>query len=256
MSLNAAILPLLAAALLGACTAASSTVGAVLPAGTYVSASVSGHQLVAGSKVRLVYDGNLSANAGCNTMSGPAAVSHGTLVVGQLATTEMACNSDLMAQDQWLAGFLDGAAFSYGPDATLTLRHDGIVLTLVSQLATSLPLEGTTWTLDGIVQADTVASVPRGVTATLVFQDGRVDASTGCNTGRGTAIVANGRISFGPVTLTKMACTTWAGAVETQMVKVLAGDQPYTIDGDSLTVGGGTGLGLQLVGPSSSAGPS
>ena len=270
MRFRTTVLPLLAAALLGACTA--SAVGSVSPsakaptpapskppsaagggmiAGTFVSASVTGHDLVKGTSVTLTFrDGQLSANAGCNTMSGTVGpVLGGKLSVGQMATTEMGCAADLMAQDQWLAAFLPGAMADFGP-GYLNLTKGGVTVKLVDRQTTNLPLEGTTWTVNGLISGDTASSVQQGVTATLVFAGGKVNVNTGCNTGSGTATIADGRITFGPIALTKMACTTWAGSVEKAMTTVLTGTQAYAIDGTSLTIGGqgASKAGLMLTG--------
>ncbi len=261
---RATLLPALAAALLAACTAggaaAPSSVGpspaasAPAPAVSldgraFVSTGLTGHSLVAGTRVTVSFrDGQLGASAGCNSMSGPYTLgADSVLAIARMATTEMGCEAPLMAQDAWLAGFLPGARVALA-GSTLTLSKGGATLTMADRATTDLPLEGTLWTLDGLISGDTVASVPQGVTATLVFASGRVAVRTGCNTGGGDAVVADGRISFGSLLLTKMACTTPAGEVEGQMVAVLAGAQPFAIDGESLTIGKAGGPGLTLRG--------
>src|SRR3954470_7514430 len=51
-----------------------------LDGSAFASTSVEGHDLVAGSTVRLTFeDGSLSANAGCNTMTGSYDVTDGRL---------------------------------------------------------------------------------------------------------------------------------------------------------------------------------
>jgi heat shock protein HslJ len=88
------------------------------------STSVTGHELVDGSEISLTFiDGRLSAVAGCNTQNGDADVVDGKLVAGPLASTMMGCEQDLMDQDRWLAGFLEGE-----PEVAL----EGDVLTLTS----------------------------------------------------------------------------------------------------------------------------
>ena len=78
---------------------------------TFLSQSATGYTLVAGSVVRLSFEGvRLGASAGCNQMSGEYEIVDGVLKVGPMAMTEMACEEPLMAQDQWLSAFLPGAA--------------------------------------------------------------------------------------------------------------------------------------------------
>ncbi len=270
------LLPFLASALLASCTSAGaasprpsgqapsawdgpSPAGLFFPSGTYVSTSVQGHDLVAGSKVTLTFkDGQLTANAGCNTMGGQAAVvGDGTLQVNSMASTEMGCAADLMAQDAWLAAFLPGAKADVSPQA-MTLSKGVVTLSLVARQSTSLPLEGTTWTVDGLVGGDSVSSVPAGVTATLVIRGREAQIYTGCNSGSIVVTVAEGTITFSPVSMTAMGCTDGAKPVEQAVLAVMEGVQPYRIDGGSLTIGasGKAGLTLKGTAASTSAAPS
>jgi heat shock protein HslJ len=90
---------------------------------TFVAASSTGHELVEGSRLVLVFsDGTVGAQPGCNSMSAPATWDDGVLrLTGQIASTRMACSEDLMAKDDWFAGVL-------GAEPTLEL--DGDTLTL------------------------------------------------------------------------------------------------------------------------------
>ncbi len=78
---------------------------------TYTSSEVTGYDMVKDTQVVLTFkDGNLGVNGGCNTMSAAYAVTDGTLKwTGPAASTMMACNDELTAQDKWLTGiFTDG----------------------------------------------------------------------------------------------------------------------------------------------------
>ncbi|HYN29851.1 MAG TPA: META domain-containing protein [Dermatophilaceae bacterium] len=79
--------------------------------------------VVAGSTVRLVFeDDAVSAETGCNRMRGGVAVAAGgVLDVAGPASTMMACEPPLMAQERWI-----GQMLSSGPRAAV----DGDVLTL------------------------------------------------------------------------------------------------------------------------------
>jgi heat shock protein HslJ len=225
---------------------------------TFVSTAVTGHQLVAGTKVTLAFrDATLSANAGCNSMSGDYHIVGGTLAVGVMSMTEMGCQADLMAQDAWLAKLLPGAKVQIG-DALLTLTKGDVSIAFVDRQATNLPLEGTLWTVDGLVSGDTVSSVPGGVTATVVIHGGDAGVFTGCNSGSVRVTVGDGTIAFGPMMSTAVGCAGGAATVERAFLATFEGAQPYKIDGDSLTVGasGKTGLTFKGTTPKPSAGPS
>ena len=120
------------AALAGAgCTdddADSTPTVAGLDGKTFESTEVEGHPTVAGTNVTMTFDQDgIAVNAGCNTLRGAITITDGTLEVGPMAQTMMACTDDLMGQDTFLAEF-----FAAGPTITL----DGRTLTLVGADAT------------------------------------------------------------------------------------------------------------------------
>ena len=240
--------------LVGACSAGGATPGPSEPPATgadpgnlagrtFLSTAIDGRVLAPGSRVRLTFDvGRIGASAGCNSMSGSVAIVNGRLIVGDLATTEMACDPALMAQDSWLAAFLDGASIALAGD-TLTLAKDGVTLTLLDREVADpdRPLLGTRWVVVGIVSGDAVSSVPAGIVAAITLADGRVAVETGCNSGGGPVTVADTTLTFGPLTLTEMACAGDARFVESAVTAVLSGDVRYAIEADTLTLDAGAG---------------
>ncbi len=212
---------------------------------TFVSTGVTGHQLVAGTRVTLTFrDATLSASAGCNSMSGEYHIVGSTLSVGSLATTEMGCDADRMAQDAWLATFLPGAAFSVGDGLTLT--NGTVTVKLAFKEVPNPPLEGTYWVVDGLVSGDAVSSVPASIGAILHVDGGRLELRAGCNRGTGTVTVAAGTLTFGAINLTKKACAPDVMSVERHVTAVLAGTTPFAIDGDTLTIAAAGARGLIL----------
>lgn len=237
--------------LLGACggggSAAPGPTGQSPEGRTFLSTGVEGRALVAGSTVRLAFEnGQVSANAGCNSMGGPYRIDGDRLVTDQLATTEMACEPALMEQDRWLADLLGGATIVLDGD-TLTLTKVAVRLTLLDREVAdpNRPLLGTRWVVDGLISGGAVSSVPAGVTAALTFSDGRVEVEAGCNTGGGAIRVTETTIDFGPIGLTKMACAPEVMAVEGAVTTVLSGIVGYTIEAGTLALDAG-GVGLML----------
>lgn len=208
---------------------------------TFLGTGITGRDLADIGRIRLAFAaGRLNATGGCNSMSGPYQVAGGALATGQMATTEMACEEPLMAQDAWLAGFLDGATVALR-GATLDLARDGVTLTLTDREVADpdRPLTGTSWVLDGIVAGDAVSSVPAGVTASLAIDGDSVRVETGCNTGGGTVMITDTTIAFGPMAMTAVGCMGGADDVERAMTAVLAGEVAYTIDAGTLTLTAG-----------------
>ena len=220
----------------------------------FVSSEVEGYDLVAGSEIRLTFDGGeIGIQAGCNSMGGAYTVDDGVLVAGPLFMTEMACEEPLMDQDMWMAEFLDAGATIALDGDTLTLVGETATITLIDREVAEpdLPLEATVWEVDGLVSADAVSSTLAGTEATLVIEAGTASIDTGCNTGSGSAEVDEeaGTITFGPMATTLKACEPDVMDQETMILGVLDGEVRYEIESDrlSLTNGADPTLGLTLV---------
>ena len=207
--------------------------------------------LVDGTQIRLSFsDGQLGASAGCNTMGGSYRITDGRLVFEGGGMTEMGCDDERHAQDDWLFGFLGSRPSVAQEGDTLTLSANGTVIALHDREVAQpdLPLAGTTWTVDSIITGDAVSSVPGGAVATLVFTDtGQVEVDTGCNTGSGTYEVTDGTLRIGELMRTLAGCDGPTGQLEAAVLAVLnAGDVRYEIDAGSLTLmAGDQGLGLR-----------
>ena len=110
--------------------------------------------LVDGTRIRVSFtDGELAASAGCNTMGGAYRIEEGLLVVEGGAITEMGCDEQRHAQDDWLFGFLGSqpAIAQEGDKLTLTSGETVIALQDREVAEPDLPLTGTTWTVDTIL---------------------------------------------------------------------------------------------------------
>jgi heat shock protein HslJ len=101
---------------------------------TFVSTAAEGFTLVPGTQVTLTFeDGNLSATAGCNTMSAPYEIDDGTLEVEQMSTTLIGCPDDLQRQDQTVQDLLTGGPGVILDVDVLTISGQGITLTAREQ---------------------------------------------------------------------------------------------------------------------------
>lgn len=215
---------------------------------TYTSTSITGHELVAGSTVRLTFtEDAISANAGCNTMTGPATWTDGVLKVDgdKLATTAMACEGPLMDQDTWLTGFLTSDPKLSAGGGRLLLEGGGTKLVL--EEGTPVPLTGTTWKLTGTSNNDAASSIPAGVEASIMIPEGgmTMQVKAGCNTGSVTLTeppdnsASTGTMEVTPGPLTRMMCADAAMKVEQQVLGVLDGQVTYTIDQNQLRLQNG-----------------
>ena len=206
--------------------------------------------LVAGTQIRLRFDdeGGLSASAGCNIIGGSYRIDGTTLVFEGGGMTEMGCDQERHAQDDWLSEFLASKPAVSLVASDLTLTSGATVVRLLDREVAQpdANIVGPTWTVVSIITGDAVSSVPDGAIATLNFAaDGSVKVNTGCNQGQGRWSNAGGGITFSDVILTKKACGGVEGQLEGAMQPIIGGNAAATIDADMLTLQSGA-AGLQL----------
>lgn len=241
--------------LLLALTACSVQSGSSLDGTEWLSIAVTedgeDRPLVDGTQIRFSFtDGQLGASAGCNSTGGAYRVGDGQLIFEGGGMTEMGCDDERHAQDDWLFGFLGSqpSIAHEGDKLTLTSGETVIALQDSEVVEPDLPLEGTIWTVDSLISGDAVSSVPNGATATLVFTDGgRAEVDNGCNSGGGTYEVTDGTLRVGELMTTLRACDAAAAQLESAVMGVLNAEEiEYAIDAGSLTLmAGDQGLGLR-----------
>lgn len=237
-----------------AATAGCAGSTATLADRTFLSVAVTdggtARPLVAGTRIRLDFRASdLGASAGCNTIGGTYRIDGGRLVFEGGTMTEMGCDQDRDAQDQWLVQLLGSKPAARLTGDELILESGSIVVRLLDRkiVEPDVALTGPTWAVVSIVSGDAVSSVPNGATATLVFRaDGSLDVNAGCNQGGARWKVAGTGIEVSDLVLTKKACEGAGGQLESAVVGVLrAGTLAASIDSNLLTLQAGA-QGLQL----------
>ena len=225
--------------ILAGCGQSGAAESARWPAGrTFLSTSVTdgGHQrlLVRATRVSLTFKaGTISANAGCNTMSGAARLDGGRLVVGELATTAIGCPQALADQDTWLADFITSrpALTLQGP--TLTLHGTTAVITLTDRKVAEpgRPLAGTHWIADTVIDRNTASSVPPAITADLMLTtDGHVSGNTGCRGFSGSYTATATTLTFSRLGTGKRSCASDTVQLDRAVIAALTGTVTYRID--------------------------
>lgn len=226
-------------------TTAPADLATELPGRTFLSTSVEGFTLVEGTQIEITFDGaNIGARGGCNQLAGTWTVDGDVLVVPPMAQTQMACEpASLMDQDTWLSSVLTSRPTLALDGDTLTITAEGATVTLVDREVADpdRPLEGTTWTVDSLVTADAVSSLPLGARPpTLLFENGNLSVDTGCNTGRGGYTIDGDTVTFDPIATTRMACVDEAGnEIEQHVLTVLTGSATVEIEAGTLTLTNG-----------------
>jgi heat shock protein HslJ len=137
---------------------------------------------------------------------------------------------------------------------TPILRHAGIAATVAGavllggahagQARTADPggsdphLQGTRWQLQEIVEPTRTWQPARGVVATLLLTEGRLDAKA-CNQYSGPATVKGDRVQVGDLAGTLMACPPPESEVEQAVTGLLAaGDLTWSVKDGRLTLQG------------------
>jgi heat shock protein HslJ len=236
-----------------ACGSASNKAGNVgeWPADrTFVSSSLTGRTLVAGTRISLVFhrNGSVSAHAGCNQLTGTGRLAGGRLNISQLRQTMIGCDPQRMNQDQWLAAFLTARPRWHLAGNQLRLTSDAAQLTLtdLGTAGVTRGLAGTRWTIETLGTGQTASSVPAHLDAYLTFDGtGHISGSDGCGPITGTAVIGNATVTIA-LASTSQPCPAPAAAARAAIRATLRGAVRYTIRADTLTLAGPNGHSLLL----------
>ncbi|WP_433165855.1 META domain-containing protein [Kribbella sp. CA-247076] len=211
--------------------------------GSYLSVRVTedgkDKPLAPGSRLRLDFGdkGGLGFNAGCNQMGGEYTLDGDTVVMDGYGGTEMSCGPAKDAQEKWLGEFLTQRPVMTLRGDVLTLTHGSTTIELKPRkvVEPDLPLDGTTWTVEGLVsKGDLVEHFGAVPPAYLTVDGGRVIGSTGCNQFHGTVAHTASTLTFGALAITDKGCTGDARRLQDGVLARLKGQLNYSIDHDRL----------------------
>ena len=215
------------------------------------------YPLASAAPISLRFEGGgLTASAGCNHLSVEFSIEDAVLVLGQrLVTTAMGCEAALMAQDQWLGGQLGARPTLSLDGGTLTLRGPSseIVLLDGEVSAPSSDLEGVTWRLTGVTQADVASSNLGGVTVSFQLANGELTFQGACNQGGGKARIDGQRLLVESIMTTERACLEEVGSelgrmeLDELVLNMLEASPTFGIKGPHLQLDNGTGQALTFI---------
>ena len=167
-----------------------------------------------------------------------------------MASTEMGCDPELQAQDEWLMEFLQRSPSWTLDGDRLTLTAGGTEIVLLDREVADpdRPLEGTRWLVDTVISGEAASSMWAGTegSAWLLVEGGRFTASSGCRDYEGSVEVSEGSLRFGEVVQTDPICGEEFAGVDEAMQAIFAGETEYSIEADRLTLTGSDDVGLGL----------
>ncbi len=201
-------------------------VSAGLENGTWRLIGLPGQTLPAemgGNAVTVNFEaGRVHGFSGCNQFSGSYALEGEKLVLGLLGGTMMACAEPAMSiENQFLSSFSGGLQIAIGEnDLTLKPENGADVLRFERQAPPRL--EGVAWEVSGYNNGrQAVVSPLADSRLTLIFQDGQVSGSGGCNSFHGSFTAAAGALTIKPLATTRKACEEKLMAQEQEFLTAL-----------------------------------
>jgi heat shock protein HslJ len=187
-------------------------------------------------------DGTVTGTSGCNGLGGEYTVEGDQITFGEFASTLMACDDPIMAQEDAAHQVMTGTA-TYeieGDTLTITKNDNRLVFTRGTFAAEEPSGSGSlvgAWKLTSFGAGDTLASALPDVEAGLTFnEDGTLTGTSGCNEFGGNYTVEGDQITFGEVVSTLILCDTPIMEQEEAVQQVLSETATYQIDGNTLTI--------------------
>ncbi len=206
----------------------------------FIDGTLEGRTLVEGTSVSVgFYDGEISASAGCNSMSGAYSIANGQLHVSNLGTTEIGCSSALHEQDQWLATFMTSSPSLELDEPRLVLSDGEVTLTLIDREVADpdRPLAGPAWELNGFIENDGFSFGDWPQTVLKFGEGGSFAIDLGCPTASGNYTVEGNSIVFVNVSMDLNECPAEPQyAVDVATTVLSDGTSNYEIDAGHLTL--------------------
>lgn len=244
---------LLCAVVAGACSSGDDAADA-LNGNEYVSTVVTQdgerYELTAGTTIMLGFnEGSLRASAGCNSIGGAFDIQDGELRATDLSMTEMGCDPERMAQDDFLINVLTSAPAITIDGDSLRLETAAASIDLIDASIANpdRPLQGTTWEIDGFLSGDTASSFATDVRGTVRIDNESMQLFDGCASTELSVEIADDTISFTPIGMpTAEDCAAPPGYRQSIYTALSRGSLAFSIEGTSLTLATPDNVGFTL----------
>ena len=225
--------------------------------------------LVDGTRIEIRFDADpdptIGASAGCNSMGGRYRLDDGVLVATEFAMTEIGCDPERHAQDEFVVDLLTGSPRIELDGDQLVVTRDTpptVVATFVDRAVADpdRPIVGTEWEITGAIDGEVATGFGVDEPATLRFPDqSTFTGFDGCNPMAGNVELSDGSVGgpvdpdhdgelqIGSLDLATIDCDGPAGELAAAVHQFFANSAgTFDIDGPSLTLLGADGAGLTL----------
>lgn len=182
--------------------------------------------------------GKVAGVAGCNTYRASCQAGAGKLTIGKAASTMMACEPSVMAQERALLNNLQAAA-GYSIDGDQLTISDPQDVVLLTFRAEKLPvLTGATWLMISYNNGKGgFQSALADVEVTAVYgEDGKLTGHGGCNRYSAAYTIDGDKIEIGPARTTRMMCPEPIMAQEAAYLKALAAAAVFRMERSRLVL--------------------
>jgi heat shock protein HslJ len=174
--------------------------------------------------------GRVHGFSGCNQFFGSYAQKGEKLELGSLGATMMACAEPAMSiENRFLQSFSGALRLAVvGDELTLTPEGGGDALRF--ERAAPPRLEGVKWEVTGYNNGRQAVVGPKlGTRITLMFSDGMVSGSSGCNRFHGSFKADGNALTIQGLATTRMACEADVMAQEQEFLRALQSATTWTI---------------------------
>jgi heat shock protein HslJ len=123
--------------------------------------------------------------------------------------TEKGCGDGYHEQDEWLMAFLEASPSYVVEEPRLTLSDDITTIVMLDREVADpdRPLQGRTWSVDGLIDGAGVGFATTPQSSTLEFaDDGTFSIVTPCAPGNGSYSVEGSSIALSGVAIEEVAC--------------------------------------------------
>jgi heat shock protein HslJ len=196
--------------------------------------------VIIGTRITANFDeSQVNGSAGCNNYFGAYEIDGANISVGPLANTEKFCMDPegIMEQEQqYLAALQTAATYRVDGDQLEMRTADG-ALAVAMVAVEPVSLENRPWQVTAYNNGKGgFTSVIIGTELSMLYEDGTVSGSAGCNNYNGSYELDSDTISVGPAATTRKFCGDPEGIMdqETQFLEALQSVAVFRIDGESL----------------------